>query len=319
MSPKVSIIVPMYNMEQYIERCAISLFEQTYKDIEYIFIDDHSQDKTLALLETLIDQYGLNDKVVLIKKEINQGQAVARWDGLMMARGIYVGMVDSDDYVTPEYIEALVMEAEKSSADITFCDYWYDYGEHKRLCKVNPPVDLDLCQAKLMSGEIGNFFWNKLIKRELYLNNDIHPIEGVNMYDDKSVMFQLAYFCKKISYVNQPLYYYNRINSNSISVQAKEKAIEPAIKVVRLIDDFFSRHQPADVVKLAIEYFKVGILGMILFYGNKNTISQNRNLFRNISPKAISKQPVVPFYYKMAVLAYRFRMTFLIDFVRHFI
>ena len=139
------------------------------------------------------------------------------------------------------------------------------------------------------------------------------------MYDDKSVMFQLSYFCKKISYVNQPLYYYNRINSNSISVQAKEKAIEPAIKVVRLIDDFFSRHQPADVVKLAIEYFKVGILGMILFYGNKNTISQNRNLFRNISLKAISKQPVVPFYYKMAVLAYRFRMTFLIDFVRHFI
>lgn len=312
MKPNVSIIVPLYNVENYIAKCSRSLFAQTYEDVEYIFIDDCCQDKTMQLLEQVINEFHIEAKVKIHRHENNLGLAATRRDGLLMARGKYVLQVDSDDYVVPDYVKSLVLEAEKSDSDIVICDYYHDYGETKVLSQVNPPLDCSKCQELLMSGQIHNAVWNKLIKRELYVDNNIEPIPRFDIFEDKIVMFQLFHFAKRISYVKKPLYYYNRSNASSITSQDKSKLIKPAIEVIKLLQSFYNDKVIEVGIDRAIKYFKISIMGLILLYGSKNQLETNRDLFGQPSVGLIMSQPVVPFYYKLAVLAYIAKIPFII-------
>lgn len=315
----------MYNVELYIRRCAESLFEQSFKDVEYIFVDDCSQDNTIALLNEVIDQYHVSEKVTLERFDENKGLAATRWRGLQLARGEYVAQVDSDDHVTNDYIEMLLGKAEIDNSDIVICDYVYEHATRCVVCHENPPTDKSKCFAKLMSGELRNAVWNKLIRRELYVKHDIHPVPGINMFEDKTVMFQLFYYCKKVSYVGKPLYYYNRTNANSIVSQDKLKLINPSISVIKIIRTFFDDKQLCPEVKRGIEFFIVGVMGHILLYGSKGIIEKNKDLIGKPTISNILLQPVIPFYYKLIVLAYRCHLNFLIPpiknligWVRHF-
>ena len=304
MKPKVSIVVPLYNVEDYIERCARSLFRQTFTDVEYIFVDDSCQDKTMDLLKGVISDLNVQQKVKICSHEQNEGLAAARLAGLLMATGKYVVQVDSDDYVEMDYVEQLVNEAERTCSDIVICDYYQDYGDRKTICHVNPPAEVNKCQELLMSGQMHNAVWNKLIRRSLYVDNGIKPIPGFNIFEDKIAMFQLFYFAKRVSYVNKPLYYYNRTNCNSITSQDKSKLIQPAIGVIRLLQSFYSDKVVDENVSRAIVYFKISIMGLILLYGTKEQLEANRQLFGNPTVQQVMSQPVVPFYYKWAVIAY---------------
>ena len=312
MDVSVSVIVPMFNMEKYIERCAKSLFEQTYKNIEFIFVDDHSHDNTLALLKQVIELYRMTDRVKLFVQPQNVGLALNRWRGVEMASGDYVIPVDSDDYVASDYIEKLVLQADKDNADVVICDYWYDYGHSKRLCHINPPLDAKTCLKKLLVGEMHNGVWNKLVRRSLYTDNGVHVLPGVNMFEDKILMTQLFFYARRVSYVSKPLYYYNRSNVNSITLQAKSKLIPQAVEVVAFLRDFFGRNECDNAMWQGVEYFMVGIMGLILLYGEAGILSARKDAFFQPSFKSIVTQPVVPFHYKWAVLAYRLNLSFLI-------
>ncbi len=312
MNPIVSVIVPLYNVEKYIVRCASSLFEQTFKDVEYIFVNDSCKDRTMELLNEVIVKFRVKEKVKIHSHEQNMGIAATRLDGLSLAVGKYVLQLDSDDYVEPDYVELLVMEAEKTNSDIVICDYYHDYGNEKRVCQVNPPLDVNKCQELLMSGQMHNAVWNKLIRRSLYVDHAITPVVGIDLFEDKITMYQLFHFAKRISYVKKPLYYYNRINIGSVTSQDKAIVIKPAIGVIKHLQSFFSDKAIEDNVARAIAYFKICIMGLVLLYGSKELLDSNRELFDKPTINQVMTQPVVPFYYKWAVLAYIAKMPFLI-------
>ena len=123
----VSIIIPVYNVEKYLDRCIQSVFQQSYKKLEIILIDDGSPDSC----PRLCDIYGKNDKRVKVLHKKNEGLGLARNSGLALATGKYVLFIDSDDYLSEKMVEKLVYQAELMNADIVYCGYFYETSNHK--------------------------------------------------------------------------------------------------------------------------------------------------------------------------------------------
>ena len=154
--PLVSVIVPMYGVENYIARCAESLFAQTYPLIEFIFVDDGGKDRTVEILRGILERQdpSLQARVRIISKE-NGGLPHARKTGLDAATGEYVLHVDSDDWVEPDTVEKLVRMAVGTDADIVVYDLWKEYGDRrKRVGDTDESVaDLDLYRHRLYTYE----------------------------------------------------------------------------------------------------------------------------------------------------------------------
>ena len=122
--PKVSVIIPIYGVEKYIERCARSLMEQTLTDIEYIFINDCTQDQSIEILKRVISQYPeRQDNIILTNNKTNVGQARTRRKGIMMAHGDYIIHCDPDDWVDNDWIKSLYRAASDNNADISWCGF----------------------------------------------------------------------------------------------------------------------------------------------------------------------------------------------------
>src|SRR5699024_5451478 len=124
MKPEVSLIIPIYNAERFLERCLNSLFTQSLTNIEYLFVDDCSTDNSIEVLEKRLKNYlGKREQVKLIRHEVNKGVAASRNSGLENATGKYVGWVDADDYVDAGMFEKMFSIAERNQADLVWCNY----------------------------------------------------------------------------------------------------------------------------------------------------------------------------------------------------
>ena len=228
--PKVSVIIPIYGVEKYIERCARSLFEQTLDDIEFIFIDDCTQDDSMSLLEKEINNNHtrIATKNWIVRTErmpTNSGQAAVRRHGIQLATGDYIIHCDSDDWVTGDYCEELYTRAVADNADLVICDYYKDDGAGKHgvekamLCSV---LEKDLFRQALLQ-KVGASVWNKLVKRDIVMKDEI-VYARANMGEDYVLTIQYMYYSKHISYVEKPLYYYF-FNENSITKSVSEEKI----------------------------------------------------------------------------------------------
>ena len=123
--PKVSVLIPVYGVEKYIRRCAVSLFEQTLEEVEYIFVDDCSEDKSISVLEETIERFPNSyAKVKILHHSENRGSAAARNTALNMATGEYIIVIDSDDFIESTMLEDLYNSAIDDMADIVVSDYW---------------------------------------------------------------------------------------------------------------------------------------------------------------------------------------------------
>ena len=194
---KVSIIIPIYGVELFIERCAIILFEQTLDDIEYIFVDDCTMDKSVQILQGIIAKYPQRkDNVFIIRHERNKGLASARKTGLKFVHGEYVAHCDSDDWVERNMYEYLYQEAISANADIVWCDYYRSDGKSKKTISTK-------VQPELMQGPV----WNKLVRTRLYTDYDIE-FPTANKGEDGALMVQLSFFANKRIHVAKPLYNY---------------------------------------------------------------------------------------------------------------
>ena len=213
--PKVSVIIPVYGVEKYIERCARSLFEQTLDDIEFIFVNDCTLDNSINVLETTLEEYPKRkSQVQIINFEQNQGAAKAREIGMKTANGEYIIHCDSDDWVVKEAYETLYNIAKASESDMVICDWFETDGiQHKHITQTIPSLQKDILQGLVKRG-ISASLWNRLVSRNvIQSNNIIYPT--AHMMEDVALSIQLTYFCKKITYVSTPLYFYFS-NDNSI-------------------------------------------------------------------------------------------------------
>lgn len=214
MRPFLSVIIPVYNVEDYIEKCARSLFEQTLDNIEYIFVDDCSMDKSIEILQQIVKDYPSREGLVkIVQTHKNSGQYFVRKFGMQFVSGKYLIHCDSDDWVDPTMYEEMFKIAENGRYDIVCCDFARD--------SLNEGVRLDSSEIDnlsliryLLIGKIHSSLCTKLVRTDVYNNEILYPKSS--MREDMTLVIQLAYYSHKIFYYDKALYHYF-INQKSIS------------------------------------------------------------------------------------------------------
>ena len=197
--PKVSVIVPIYNVEIYIEKCVRSLFEQTLDDIEYIFVNDCTQDNSMKILEKVLLEYPhRKPQVNIFNHEKNQGQAGARATGMKAMTGEYMIHCDPDDWVELNMYETMYNTAKENNSDLVVCNFY----------KVENNIITKSIQQRYYD-KVGittllkyNFWcslWNNMIKSSIIIIHDIYPIYGINYGEDLNIICRVLYY-KKIEY-----------------------------------------------------------------------------------------------------------------------
>lgn len=252
---KVSVIIPAYNAEKYIAKCLNSLVGQTLEDIEIIIVNDGSTDNTLAIIEDYHEKYG--DKIVYKSVE-NGGAASARNIALKMAKGEYVGFVDSDDDVSYTMFEKMYRLASMKNADIVTCGYnkididfvqkkdiklWECFGH-----SVHEAPDLFLTNVP--------FIWNKIFRRSLIEENEIAFEETLSIYEDMVFTYKLFLKANKVERVSEALYNYVAVRAGSLTHVFSPKRFH-IFKAYDILIDFYNRNG-------AFEKFKDELLFILL-------------------------------------------------------
>ncbi len=220
---KISIIIPIYGVEAYIEKCADSLLSQSYRDIEYIFVNDCTKDNSMEVLNGVINsRYSdrAND-IIIINKQENQGLPQARCSGVKVATGEYIMHCDSDDWLEPDAVTILVNHIIENNRPDMVCFSNYEVSQDsKHIRHVVPSANIDEHRRRIIGLRIEAYMWASITKRERYVGI-LYPIE--NMLEDFVIMSQLVHNCQTISYLDMPIYSYLVSNSNSILHQDKKK------------------------------------------------------------------------------------------------
>lgn len=221
---KVSIVIPVFKVSSFIERCACSLLEQTLTDVEYIFVDDASPDDSVEILKSCMERYPeRKDHVTILTHEQNKGLPAARNTGLAMATGEYVFHCDSDDFVEVDMLEAMYKAAKEKDADMVYCDFYLSFEKNERYMS-NPVYETaeDMFRKGLLGGAMKYNVWNKLVKRSLYTDNNITFPAGHAMGEDMT-MIRLAACAKSVAYVPKAFYHYVKLNANAYSATMSER------------------------------------------------------------------------------------------------
>lgn len=221
MEPLISVIVPIYNVEAYLDRCVESIVNQTYKNLEIILVDDGSPDKCPQMCDNWADK---DNRIKVIHKE-NGGLSDARNAGMKIASGEYICFVDSDDLVALTFVEQLYNAITDKNANIVACDV---------LCFKNEKeiVENDLNQistnsftpeqalSQLIKGKgVRAVAWNKLYKREIIQDEQF---EVGKLHEDEFYTYRLIDKCQKVVYVNCKLYYYRQREGSIMAVQSEK-------------------------------------------------------------------------------------------------
>lgn len=216
----VSVIVPVYGVEHYIERCARSLFTQTFKGVEFIFVNDCTKDGSINVLSNVRKEYPEAD-VKVIDLEHNMGLPQARRAGVGQATWDYILHVDSDDWIDPDMVERLYQRAVESGADMVCCDWVEEYADHSERFS-HLEVSRDDYHDAILALETDAYVWSRLCRRSLY---DGLEFPTCNMFEDFVITSQLVAKARDIVFVHAPFYHYLRNNADSIRSSANTKRI----------------------------------------------------------------------------------------------
>ena len=222
--PLVSVLVPVYNAEKYIERCARSLFEQTYVNLKYIFVDDCSTDESKAVLERVISEYPHRESHVhVFSFPKNKGLATARNFLVDHCQTDWLIHVDADDWVEPDLVAHLVEKQQETGADIVISNYYKhgnDYVYKYTFKEYNKKSEF----LKLILSDLGTHnIWGRLIRHSLYVNYSIHVSTDCVIAEDFRAFVQLAFYANIIAVSYEYGYHYNNIQSQErITVKNRE-------------------------------------------------------------------------------------------------
>lgn len=264
--PKVSVVVPVYGVEKYIERCARSLFGQTLDDIEFIFVDDCTPDRSIEILNRVLEEYPERKGLVkIIRHEKNQGLPIARQSGLKVATGDYIAHCDSDDWVDVTMYEKMYNRAIECDADLVICDYMITDGiEYEKVeigchsTKLERYIEYCLLQRNSWS------LCNKLFKKSAYYNI-VFPYGA--MGEDMATTMQLLWNCSKLEYI--PIaYYHYYFNPNSITKKrTKENSLRNFAQLrdnTEIVNKIFAQKSLTPKMKDGLLYLKLQVKSLLL-------------------------------------------------------
>ena len=281
----ISVIVPVYNVERYLKKCINSILDQTYENIEVVLVDDGSTDKSGAIC----DEYAAKDlRVTVIHKE-NGGLSSARNAGLKVAAGDLIGFVDADDYIEDTMYEKLKENMDKYGSDISVCQIYKSYKYFTDLVDGLDKEEVYEGKDKFSNLENDNYFmtvvaWNKLYKKDLFKR--VKYPEG-RLFEDSYVICDILSKAKKVSYLNEPLYYYT-VRRSSISRSYTEKHSENIEACDKIINSL-KKYKYEDL-KVKEEYRKV-IHSLNYFYRIKVKTLDDERIVKYVEDTIkISKQ-----------------------------
>lgn len=221
----VSVIVPIFGVEQFIGQCADSLLRQTLKDVEFIFVNDATTDNSISIIQSIAAQH--SERIVrIISHTNNLGLPSARNTGLKAATGDYIFHCDGDDFVEPTMLEELYNKAQETKSDFVWCNYYESFSD-KEIYKKEPNYSTpEECTKGMLSRHMQYNVWNKLVKKDLYDKFEIRFPEGKSMGEDLT-MIKLASVASSAAYLPKAFYHYVRWNSSAMTqVFTEEKLAE---------------------------------------------------------------------------------------------
>lgn len=220
---KISLIVPIYGVEQYIAQCAKSVLGQTYEDIQFIFVNDGTKDRSMEILGELIETEfsHLKERILIINKE-NGGLPSARKAGLEAAEGEYILFADSDDWLELNAVERVIAEAERTDADLVYFHLVKEYGnrqsvKRERTYTVN---DKRLWVRNMLNYNAYGYTVTKCFRRRLYTDNFVSFPKG-GMHEDIYLMSQIVFYAQSITHLPEALYHYRKTNTDSMCAQKR--------------------------------------------------------------------------------------------------
>lgn len=212
---KVSVVIPVYKAEPYVEKCVRTLFGQTLDNLEYIFVDDCSPDQSIEVMERILDEYpDRKPQVKVIRHEVNQGVSAARQHGVDAATGEYIIHCDPDDWVEINMYEAMFAEAKAKDADIVGCDYIEEHTNKqiKRMQDFNKPGKAIV--SDIFRSEIHSSLCSRLISRRLIDSVHAEFESGVTVMEDMLYVIPLHLATEKVVYLPIPLYHYRMVDDS---------------------------------------------------------------------------------------------------------
>ena len=229
---KVSVLVPVYGVERFIEKFTRSIFEQTYHNLEIIFVDDCTPDRSIKILRDVLNEYpNRTVQTTILRHEHNRGLAAARNTLLYAATGKFVTIVDSDDWIEPDMIDTLVTKQIETNADIVSANF-FENDKTINPNYINPNFKNKWDALNYMVClNLHHEVCGRLYQRSLFIANDIHWAEGNNICEDLSMTPRLLWYARNVAWVDRSLYHYVKnesslTHSEKTTVQKVKAAIE---------------------------------------------------------------------------------------------
>ena len=241
--PKVSVIVPVYNVEKYLERCIKSLVNQTLQDIEIILVDDGSTDSSKIIIEKYLN---LHKEKIKYHYKKNGGLSSARNYGIPHAKGEYIAFLDSDDYIEPTMYEEMYNVAKKENSDMVECDFIWEYPDKQKYdCgQIYNSKKEALEKARVVA-------WNKLIKRDILEKEKIEFPFGLR-YEDVEFFYKLVPSLNKISFVKS--YFIHYVQRDNSIVNTQNSKTMDIFKVLDNVINYYKKNNYYQEYKEQLEY-----------------------------------------------------------------
>ncbi len=262
---KVTIAVPVYEVESYIEKCAISLFEQTYPNLEIIFINDRTPDNSIGVVERVLDKYpNRQAQVRIVNQPERKGCPAARNLAVQLSTGDFLFHVDADDFIEKDAISSLVSEQKATDADLVVAKYAIETQDATGIVKY---CDISKTKEEIvkdcLADKSSQSVWGILIRRQLYIDHNIKADERFHVGEDWQVSPLLLYYSEKIAYIDKIVYHYQLSRPNSItmtsqvSVSKKKDQLVCFVKTMNCLLDSF---QDKGETYVSVIYRKKAIL-----------------------------------------------------------
>ena len=206
MKCQISIIVPIYNTEQYLHRCIDSVLAQSYKDFELLLIDDGSKDSS----GTICDEYAEKDSRVRVFHKENGGLTSARNAGLAIASGEWIMHLDGDDWIEQDMLERLIQKGEDTGADIVMGDFLFAYSDRDILYSLPDWDNNKTASLNRYITSVWTCVWGGIHKRSLYEVYQLKSPQGVTYCEDFHLIVRLCYHARKVVNIHQPFYHYRQ-------------------------------------------------------------------------------------------------------------
>lgn len=260
MASKISVIIPVYNVEQYLEKCLDSILNQTYKNIEIILVNDGSIDKS----GVICDEYSRKYNNIKVFHKENSGVSSARNLGIDNATGQYLAFVDPDDYIDANMYEILVKKIVETNSDIAMCSFVY-VQEHENIVEDNSDEIIIFDKEEVLSRYFNrvkpfnaSFLWNKLFKRELF-EKDRLDVE-LKIQEDTEILLRIYDKVNLVVYIASPLYLYLIRNGAATEGRISQKKVNMDIALLKIFEytkKNISKYKSAALRNYVVCYFNI--------------------------------------------------------------